>query len=369
MTRPTENQLAELAANLRGKDWNLRAPQELADMIADKLDGIVAAYRSAQQAEAGAAADGFEEKCERNARVQSRYDELMREGKHGHYETMFRVVHEEFERGRQQGPSDGMKQAIVTTVNEAVDAAFERGRQQGMEQAKAELFPGMTPHQFGYALSCARAVDKANAERDEALAKLAAASSAQSSKPEPQSSRVGVLDKAASSAQEPGWVMVPVEPTREMWAAVNKLDDEMAAGSYDGKGCSIEQAWECLIANAPAAPARLAGAAQGEAEPIGWMTPTEFKNMRKAYECHDNRAFIIRPRREPDLIPTIPLYAHPQAQVERKPLSDEQRRQMWRNSEFRGNGGQIDWFIEGTRAAERYHGIPTASTASDEGVV
>jgi hypothetical protein len=30
-----------------------------------------------------------------NKRVQARYDELMLEGKHGHYETMFRVVHEE----------------------------------------------------------------------------------------------------------------------------------------------------------------------------------------------------------------------------------------------------------------------------------
>lgn len=38
------------------------------------------------------------EKNERNARVQARYDELMREGKHGHYETLFRVVHEEIER-------------------------------------------------------------------------------------------------------------------------------------------------------------------------------------------------------------------------------------------------------------------------------
>lgn len=35
---------------------------------------------------------------ERNFRVQARYDELMREGKRGHYETMFRVVREEVER-------------------------------------------------------------------------------------------------------------------------------------------------------------------------------------------------------------------------------------------------------------------------------
>ena len=39
----------------------------------------------------------FEQKTARNARVQRRYDELMREGRHGHYETMFRVVREEVE--------------------------------------------------------------------------------------------------------------------------------------------------------------------------------------------------------------------------------------------------------------------------------
>lgn len=37
---------------------------------------------------------------ERNRRVSARYDELARDGKHGHYETMFRVVHEEVERER-----------------------------------------------------------------------------------------------------------------------------------------------------------------------------------------------------------------------------------------------------------------------------
>lgn len=35
---------------------------------------------------------------ERNIRMQNRYDELMHEGKHGHYETMFRVWKEEFDR-------------------------------------------------------------------------------------------------------------------------------------------------------------------------------------------------------------------------------------------------------------------------------
>ena len=56
---------------------------------------------------------------------------------------------------------------------------------------------------------------------------------------------------AAGGGVPPGWKLVPVEPTAEMWAAVNKLDDEMAAGGYDGKGCTIEQAWECLLASSP----------------------------------------------------------------------------------------------------------------------
>lgn len=38
-----------------------------------------------------------EDKTERNRRVQERYDDLMREGKHGHYETLFRIVREEVE--------------------------------------------------------------------------------------------------------------------------------------------------------------------------------------------------------------------------------------------------------------------------------
>jgi hypothetical protein len=47
-------------------------------------------------------ADTFEQKTKRNFRVKARYDELMREGKHGHYETMFRVVREEVELDRKE---------------------------------------------------------------------------------------------------------------------------------------------------------------------------------------------------------------------------------------------------------------------------
>jgi len=39
------------------------------------------------------------------------------------------------------------------------------------------------------------------------------------------------------------------------------------------------------------------------------------------------------------------------------PLTDTQILSMWKSSEFRGNGGQADWFCEGIRAAEAHHGI------------
>lgn len=45
----------------------------------------------------------FDQKTARNCRMQKRYDELLREGKHGHYETMFRVWHEEFELAKRMG--------------------------------------------------------------------------------------------------------------------------------------------------------------------------------------------------------------------------------------------------------------------------
>lgn len=81
------------------------------------------------------------EKNERNARVQSRYDELRQEGKHGHYETMFRVVREEVEHAlaasrlssREQRPSPSPHHAPGMKVGPAL--VFEHGslhvKQQG----------------------------------------------------------------------------------------------------------------------------------------------------------------------------------------------------------------------------------------------
>lgn len=55
----------------------------------------------------------MEQKTQRNCRVQARYDELMREGKHGHYETMFRVVREEVER-KETEVNRAMRQALTS---------------------------------------------------------------------------------------------------------------------------------------------------------------------------------------------------------------------------------------------------------------
>ena len=46
-----------------------------------------------------------------------------------------------------------------------------------------------------------------------------------------------------------------------------------------------------------------------------------------------------------------------QALPQRKPLTDEERFKMWSETDFRGSGGQYDWFVEGIRAAEAAHGI------------
>lgn len=79
-------------------------------------------------------------------------------------------------------------------------------------------------------------------------------------------------DKIAEIYTAPtDWKLVPIEPTKEMWDAVNKLDDQMSAGGYDGKGCSIEQAWNCML---DAAPTR-GPDARSVASDVGWTGNTE----------------------------------------------------------------------------------------------
>jgi hypothetical protein len=71
------------------------------------------------------------------------------------------------------------------------------------------------------------------------------------------------------------------------------------------------------------------------------------------------------PVRMNDPTPPFPLHSSATKQQaeqaveppQRRSLTDEERQAMWQASDFRGNGGQRDWFIEGIRAAEVAHGI------------
>lgn len=53
----------------------------------------------------------------RNARVQARYDQLMREGKHGHYETLFQIVNEECARMMTFDFPNGVRPALRELLN------------------------------------------------------------------------------------------------------------------------------------------------------------------------------------------------------------------------------------------------------------
>ncbi len=59
---------------------------------------------------------------ERNKRVQARWDELTRIGKHGHYETLFQVVREEIELARRpRPPGEPQEDSALTPRDEPSD--------------------------------------------------------------------------------------------------------------------------------------------------------------------------------------------------------------------------------------------------------
>jgi len=120
-----------------------------------------------------------------------------------------------------------------------------------------------------------------------------------------------------------GWVMVPREPTPEMLAVV--------------RNGPMHETWTegycAMIAASPAAPVVPAVPLSCNKVPPG-----------NGYCDHCARGEYEKCR-----------YTTPAAPV--VPLTDEQILSMWKSSEFRGKGGQADWFCEGIRAAEAHHGI------------
>jgi hypothetical protein len=84
--------------------------EEQAGKVIDRLKTLVQA--TTEPAEASRDHPGretMEQKTERNQRVQARYDALVH-GKHGHYETMFKIVREEVEAERERCATIALEQ-------------------------------------------------------------------------------------------------------------------------------------------------------------------------------------------------------------------------------------------------------------------
>ena len=57
----------------------------------------------------------IDKKTERNIRVELRYDELMKSGRRGHYETLFQVVREEVESAYLAG-AEQMRERVLLAL-------------------------------------------------------------------------------------------------------------------------------------------------------------------------------------------------------------------------------------------------------------
>lgn len=88
--------------------------------------------------------------------------------------------------------------------------------------------------------------------------------------------------------------VVPVEPTTEMFAAANKVDDEMYCGGSQ-HGADNEQIWYAMIAAAP------------QPEPVDvdlrrdaelWRSHQKRKQLTVVKDCDDDRYFAYDLSRE-----------------------------------------------------------------------
>jgi hypothetical protein len=139
------------------------------------------------------------------------------------------------------------------------------------------------------------------------------------------------LENAAITVLEAALAQQQVDPVVMQYIA---LCDAMRYSEREDEWLSPEEYAESLVAEID----RL----KQQAEPVAWPV------------C----SVCLEPNWDMYLLEKKPVQAEPVvARPQRRSLTDEERRAMWRASDFRGNGGQIDWFIEGTRAAEVAHGI------------
>lgn len=88
-------------------------------------------------------AETFEKMTERNKRVQTRYDELMHEGKHGHYETIFRVVREECQQAVEVRERELLRKLEALQMRLA---PIEEARQQARDAALEQVLDILAKH-------------------------------------------------------------------------------------------------------------------------------------------------------------------------------------------------------------------------------
>lgn len=349
MTRPTENQLAEALERviaIAGMDACLVMP-DVQVIRVSTIRAALSAYRSAQQAEAGAAGGVPTPKL-----------------------LQFAVF-------------DEFGESADDRVQDYAREWFIHGRQQGMEQARALR----EPMDRDVAAACSELRDAlgnpviSGAGEQTLHGQIIRAATARLSQPAASSAQEPDAGKRWDMARECGRLFYDYAKLRAGEDNPFPLNREQALsnaseafGEALAKLAGLQQSPGWLAATT----ARLAGAAQGEADEVkslrdriiegelvldGTHPPTllflmaeHWKAVATEYRAkakdYDRLAHELRLSR-----------VHPQAQVERKPLDGWWIRELW--VEHGSEGDDAEGFA---RAIELAHGIrPTASAASDEG--
>lgn len=311
MTRPTEKQLAEALSLCINALQNKTLATSMRHFVVSEAERALAAYRTAQKAEAGAAG---EQPSAGKVLGDPRLQELFSAAIYGALTSGYQDVAPApaghwLEAWWKRGRADAEHEAKIA----------EQSRQQGMEQANREVVIHgdrwlITPLPAGdvevrwlgeYLTEGKRLTPRHQPLRVDQADPRCAGCDIPNGCPE-----YCRCQPAASSAQEPGWVMVPVEPTDEMKYAGQQ--------NFDGgsRWMRVERIYRAMLA---AAPARLAGAAHGEAAA---QTTIDARKLGKLWSDICSAT--------PRMSPTAAMVAF-------------------------------------ARAIEAAHGIGTASTASDEG--
>jgi len=134
--------------------------------------------------------------------------------------------------------------------------------------------------------------------------------------------RAAIQALAPVPAAPEGWQLVPDELTREMWAAVNKVDDSAFAGG-SMHGADFESLWDAALSEAPQ-PAQQAAQqepAPEQGEPFGyvysWIHSSATGRPDETYTSFSKS--LDDAQRHPANFDIRAVYTHPQ-----QPLTEEQ---------------------------------------------